>query len=111
MPPGLHHLHRRKRIHDKRESYPSKNKWIRLLDRFLLIVAIFGPFVALPQIIKIITLQSAYGLSLPTWVLYSLGNIPWVIYGTIHKDKPIIIAYSLWFIMNLTIVTLILIYQ
>jgi uncharacterized protein with PQ loop repeat len=101
---GIHHIHKRKRKHHKLEKYPHENKSIRFLDRFLIVIAIVGPLIAVPQILQIFVLKSAEGVSGLSWGLYALFNIPWFIYGVVHKDKPITIAYSLSFIANLTVV-------
>lgn len=109
---GLHHIHRRKRLFDLHlEEYPSKKFWIRFLDKLLLVVAAVSPFMTLPQIIQIFANKSAGDLSLFSWGMYTFFNIPWMIYGFVHKDKPIIIAYILWFIMNLTVTIGILLYS
>lgn len=107
---GIHHLHKRKRIHQKLEKYPHPKKWIKILDNFLLIIAVIGPLNNLPQIIKIFALKSSSGVSTLTFSLFSLFNIPWIIYGIVHKEKPIIIAFSLWFITNMIVVIGTLIY-
>ena len=101
---GIHHIHLRKRIHSKKEVYPHPNKFIRLFDKFLIIGAIIGPMMALPQILKIYIFQDATGISTISFSLYALFNIPWAFYGFLHKEKPIVIAYSLWFLVNLSIV-------
>ena len=107
---GIHHIHKRKRVHKKLEDYPHKNKWINSLDKFLIVVAVIGPLIALPQIFRIFVFNSAAGVSGLSWGLYALFNIPWFVYGVVHKDKPIMIAYSLSFIANLTVLTGALIY-
>jgi len=104
MAQGIHHLHKRKRVHQKLEKYPHHHPWIRFLDNFLLVIAVIGPLNNLPQIIKIFTSKTSSGVSTLTFSLFALFNIPWIIYGIAHKEKPIIIAFSLWFITNLTVV-------
>ena len=112
MNPNLHHIHKRKRnANSFLEEYPSKRFWIRFLDKFLLFVATVSPFMTLPQIIRIFSTQSASDLSLFSWGMYTFFNIPWIIYGFVHKDKPIIIAYILWFLMNISVVIGILLYS
>lgn len=111
MAGGVHHIYKRKRVHKKLEEYPHPKKWVRWFDRFLLIFAVIGPLAAFPQVFKIYYLQSAGDLSLITWGLLSLGNIPWIIYGFVHKEKPIMVAYISWFIVNLAIIIGILIYS
>jgi len=107
---AIDHIHKRKRVHQKLEKYPHPNKWIKFLDRFLIIVAVVGPLMVLPQILKIFMLKDAMGVSALSWGLFALFDIPWIIYGAVHKEKPIIIAYSLWLVTNLIVVVGALIY-
>jgi len=111
MVDGIHHIHKRKRIHDKKEAYPHPNKWINLLDKVLLIIAVIGPLMNLPQIAKIYLGRNAAGVSLLTFSFYAFFNTFWIAYGMVHKEKPIIIAHCLWFITNLIVVAGIILYS
>ena len=99
MTPGLYHIHRRKKL----GFYPYKEKWLRVFDRLLIVIAILGPIVSIPQILKIFVHHSAGDISLFTYVALLIMNVPWIFYGIFHKEKPIAITYSLWFISNLLI--------
>ena len=101
---AIHHIHKRKRFHENLEAYPHPNKWIRFLDNLILFVAVVGPMANIPQIIKIFTLKSSAGVSALTFIIYAVFNIPWIIYGIVHKEKPIVIAYILWLITNLAVI-------
>jgi uncharacterized protein with PQ loop repeat len=107
----LHHLHARKRVHQNLEQYPSANPRIKLLDDILLVVAVIGPLVTIPQIVQVFTTQDVRGLSSITWGLYALFNILWLIYGIVHKEKPLIITYALWLLMNTTMFVSIFIFS
>jgi uncharacterized protein with PQ loop repeat len=107
---GIHHIHKRKRAHHKLKEYPHSKKWIRFLDKFLLVVAVVGPLLVLPQILKIYVGQNASGVSALSWGLLALFNIPWIVYGVVHKDKPITLGYSIWFVVNIIVVVGALIY-
>ncbi len=96
----LHHLSARRRVHQKLESYPSENPKIKFLDKLLLVIAVIGPLVTIPQIIEIFETQDASNLSPLTWGMYCVFNILWFIYGIVHKEKPIMITYALWFLVN-----------
>ena len=100
----------RKRAHSKLKMYPNKNKWIKFLDRFLIVVAVIVPLITLPQILQIFIFKSAMGVSSLSWGLYALFNIPWLIYGLVHKNNPIVISYSFSLIANLIVFTGALIY-
>jgi len=100
---GLHHLSRRKHSNNSKE-------FISGYDKFLTVFASVAPFVLLPQIIIIFVTKSVAGLSLITWSLLTLFTIPWIIYGFLHKEKPIIITYLLFLLLNLAVVVGIIIY-
>jgi len=101
---GFHHLHKRKRIHQKHEKYPNPNKFKRVLDILAYVAAIIGPLIAIPQLWKIWNFQDASGVSILTWIGYMFGGTFWFIYGAAHKEKPIMIMNLLWFLFSLTIV-------
>jgi MtN3 and saliva related transmembrane protein len=108
---GQHHIHWRKRSsHKKLEKYPHPHKGIRFLDKFLMVIAIVGPLMTLPQIWKIYSSHDATGVSTLTWSLYFFLGIPWLIYGIVHKEKPIIVAHILWLMVNLFVAIGALIY-
>lgn len=110
MTSAVHHVHKRKRIHHKKEVFPHPHKWVNFLDNFLLFIAVLGPVVVIPQIVKVYLHQEVTGLSIWTWGLLTIGAVPWVLYGLVHKEKPIIISYGLWFLAYLSIVIGILLY-
>ncbi|HLD06164.1 MAG TPA: PQ-loop domain-containing transporter [Candidatus Nanoarchaeia archaeon] len=103
---GLHHIHRRK----LKRQFPHRNPAIRLLDKALLWIAVIGPLMALPQVVKVYAEQNAAGLSLFSWTLFAVLNIPWIFYGIVHRERPILIAYCLWLLVNTAVVVGIVVY-
>lgn len=97
----LHHLSKRKRLFKKFEKYPSDKKFIRFLDRLLIIIAVVGPIMAIPQLYQVYFYQNAAGISALSWFSWAAMNLIWLTYGFVHKEKPIIITYILWFIVNM----------
>ena len=108
---AIHNLNIRKRIHQKKQKYPSPNKKIRFLDNIVMAVAILSPLAAIPQVLKIWVEKMVSGVSLFTWSAYVILTIPLLLYGIVHKDKPITIMYFLWLIIDISIVIGILIYH
>jgi len=106
MASGLHHYHKRKR----NVKYPSENKWFRLMDKIIYIVAISGPLMTLPQVFKIWIEQSAAGVSVISWCAYFLGGFFWIVYGFMHGEKPIILANLLWLIFTSLIIAGVVVY-
>jgi uncharacterized protein with PQ loop repeat len=102
---GLHHIHLRKRKIARFEPYPARSASLRLLDRVVLVVGVIGPLTTLPQILKLYLLQNATGISFLSWGLPGLLDIPWILYGIVHRERPITVAYSLWFVANMLVAT------
>ena len=95
----MHHYHVRKR----REPYPARTWGMRLLDACVYTAGIIGPLATIPQIIKIYSSHDALGVSLLTWSMYALFDIPWIIYAIVHRERPLIVCYVLWFLANTTV--------
>ena len=111
MVAATHHLHKRKRIYKKKEPYPHPEPWKRFLDKLVYVVGIVGPLSAIPQILKIWIEKVATGVSSITWAFYLMGSIIMLFYAITHKEKPLIIMYSSWIIINTIIFIGILIYS
>ena len=97
---GMHYIVKRKRL----EPYPHHNKWVRIFDVFIVFVAVIGPLTALPQLYSIFAYESVQGVSLLTWFFSTIFPIPWLIYGIVHKEKPLIISSVLWIVVSFLIV-------
>ncbi len=110
MAKGIYHIHKRKRASRSLQEYPHPNKWVGRLDTLVLTLAAIGPLFELPQLIDIYRNKSAQDVSFLTWFFFAFFGIPWLIYGIVHKEKPIIISYSLWIVIDTLIVIGILIY-
>lgn len=93
-------MHLRKRIMGNIEPFPARTTWKRVLDRVVLSVGVIGPLASIPQVAKIYLLHDAQGISAISWGAWALMNIPWVMYGLVHRERPLVITYSLWFVIN-----------
>lgn len=49
----------------------------------------------LPQAIKVIQTKDTHSISLPMYVLFVLGVIFWLVYGTLIDSFPIIVGNSI----------------
>jgi len=97
---GLHHINVRKRVLQKKlHSYPSSNTLIRSFDFLIVVIAFLGPITSIPQAYIIFTEKSAQGVSLWTWFFSGIFSLSWLVYGIIHKEKPLIISSVLWVIV------------
>ena len=93
------------------EHRRTRTAYIVFLDKLTFIAGVVGPFTVLPQIYSIFTSHSAAGVSLATWVLIFIVTFPWVLYDVAHKDKSIIVSFTLWEVVNLTVVIGVLMYR
>lgn len=91
----MYHFHLRKRIHQKKEKFPSPNKWKRFIDNIIYFVGMVGPIMTIPQVWNIWIEQNASGVSPISWSAYLIVSMFWLTYGITHKEKPIIFTQSL----------------
>ena len=84
---------------------------IKTLDHICGFFSIAMPLTTLPQIIKIYVEKDVAGISLLYWVLYTISCIPFLLYGIVHKAKPVAILNLSWIIVNLVIIAGILLYR
>ncbi len=104
--PSLHHIHlRKRRYHKNLKKFPNTNPNIKRLDDTMLILGSIAPLFTLPQIITLFVTRDSSGLAWPTYLLLGLTNALWVVYGTVHKDKPLVSASTLFLISNTVILT------
>ena len=101
---GNHHQQARKRLHSKLTEYPHPNKFVRKYDAFMYIVGIGVPIITSSQVIKIWASQNASGVSIIAWSAYLVNSVAWIVYGIIHKEKPIIFTNIVCAIINLLVI-------
>jgi MtN3 and saliva related transmembrane protein len=90
----------------------NKTAWLKRFEFFMLIMGIIGPLATAPQLIKLYFTHSQHapGLSLSTWIAYSLLALLWFIYGLVHKNVPIWVGNSIGCVMDLLMVIGILVH-
>lgn len=80
---ALRHIH-----HKKRKAYPKKYHH-SIFDYVIYVFAFAGPVMTVPQIYDI-WITRKISVNKITWMSYLGIGVVWLIYGIIHKDKPII---------------------
>ncbi|MBI5227073.1 hypothetical protein HY988_00660 [Candidatus Micrarchaeota archaeon] len=101
---AIHHLHKRKRIHQKHEKYPHPDKWKNRLDLIVFGIGLFAVFMTIPQVIEVWTNKNVAGVSPATWITYALASFCWMIYGVVHKEDKIVVVNALYVVLNLLVV-------
>ena len=107
---GKHHQHVRKRLYKNLEEYPHNNKYKHIMDVVVYFGSFFGVLITIPQVWTIWIDHNVSGVSLFTWGGYFIAAIMWLIYGFLHKEKPIIISNGFSVILYAMICAGILVY-
>lgn len=87
--------------HITRNRLAKKNSFINTLAYGMGLAA---PLMTIPQLYTIWIEKNTAGVSIQTWLGICFFNVFWVLYGAIHKDKPIIFSNLAWIVMQLLIV-------
>ena len=104
MPHPIHHKHKRKRIHIGHEKYPHPNKLKNFVDKLIYVVGVFVPAMSLIQVHKIYAEKTADGISMIAYCGFFAANLVWLLYGFLHKEKPIVLMYILLAVFNFAVI-------
>ncbi|NQZ84193.1 MAG: hypothetical protein HRU03_00605 [Nanoarchaeales archaeon] len=107
----MHHFHIRKRVHQKLEKFPSTDSKKRFLDKIIYFVGVSGPIMTIPQVWEIYSKHDATGVSLVSWGWYLATAFVWLTYAIVHKEKPLIMTYALWILIEIVLVVGIVLYS
>ncbi|MFA6271604.1 MAG: SemiSWEET family transporter [Patescibacteria group bacterium] len=77
---------------------------ILLLDRVMYFMGIAIPVLTSSQVIKIWINKTAEGVSLIAWGAYAVNSILWIIYGELHKKKPLVFMNAVNLFINTLVV-------
>jgi uncharacterized protein with PQ loop repeat len=84
------------------------------MEYFKIFVTIMGVIMSLgyyPQAYKIWKNKSAVNISIPAFVIFSLGTLTWFIYGFIINDRVIMLSFVIGVIGAWAVLILSLIYK
>jgi MtN3 and saliva related transmembrane protein len=59
-----------------------------------------------PQLIRVVRLRSAREISLPTFLMFSIGVFLWLLYGLSIGSKPVIASNSVTLVLSVSILVL-----
>lgn len=81
---------------------------IKILATIMGVVMSLGYF---PQAYKIYKNQSSRDISIPAFIIFSLGTLTWLVYGIVLMDIPIIAGFVLGVIGSWLVLILSLVYR
>ena len=73
----------------------SKKKGLTWLDKSAVVAAFLSPLTGLPQGVQVMK-GNVEGVSIMTWIGFTIFNLFFLTYATIHKIKPMQITNGLW---------------
>ncbi|MDP3732040.1 MAG: SemiSWEET transporter [Candidatus Omnitrophota bacterium] len=76
-----------------------------------MLAAICTTIAFIPQVYKIYKTKHARDLSLPMYVLFSVGVLLWLVYGIIINSLPVILANGITFISCVYILVMMVKYK
>ena len=59
-----------------------------------------------PQLVRVLRLRSARDISLPTFLLFSVGVFLWLVYGLYTRSKPVIASNAVTLVLSVWILVL-----
>lgn len=89
----------------------DKEKRNLFLEKIVSIISFIFPLSALPQIYNIWILNEVAGVSITTWILFLLMQIPLFLYAIIHEDKKLQTMFGLWCLMYGLVIIGIIVYS
>lgn len=60
----------------------------------------------IPQLVRVLHLRSARDISLPTFLLFSVGVFLWLLYGIWAHSNPVIVSNALTLVLSVSILVL-----
>lgn len=73
-------------------------------DRLVLVVSVIYPLSSLPQVIAVFNGRTE-GVSTLSWVFFLICSSLFLVYGLRRRVPPMIIANSIWVIMDTLVIT------
>jgi uncharacterized protein with PQ loop repeat len=88
-----------------------RKKQITFIDRLMTVAAVVHPLMGTPQVYQIYSTQDVGGISLFTWFGFMLLGLVFLLYGIVHRIRPLIVTQILWFIVDFLVVLGVLLYR
>ena len=91
-------------------SQKHKRRFSPYVDTLIYLGGLINPLITFPQLYEIFANQSARDVSLISWTGYLFGAGIWLVYGIVHRERPMIFIYSLAIPIYVGIVVGVLLY-
>jgi uncharacterized protein with PQ loop repeat len=76
-----------------------------VIGKIVYLAAFIGPLSVIPQVAEIWFVDhNAQGVSLMTWLSFTILSVVWLLYGIEKRDKPLMISNFLWVVGEVIVV-------
>lgn len=97
--------------HHVRRMHKKKQKEKEPFDYIVYFFMVATPMFEVPQAYAIYANKSAASVSPYTWGFFFIASMVWLTYAIKHKLKPLIFMYSMYILVEATIVAGIIMYS
>jgi uncharacterized protein with PQ loop repeat len=94
-------------VRDKTSKFSKKSLEVLpnlLFNKAAYAVGIIGTFFNIPQMLSIWVHRNATGVSTAAWIGFSITTLFWLSYAIYHKEKVLIVTFSLTLVFQIIIV-------
>jgi MtN3 and saliva related transmembrane protein len=88
----------------------SKNKVLKLYEKYMTLMGILGHFIFIFQTYKIVAFKNASNVSLEGFCIAFLSIVSWLFYGILKQDKVLVTVNVFGFISSLICIIAIIIF-
>ncbi len=75
----------------------------QFINKLVYFTGFLGPIITIPQVIQIWVHKNTQGVSTIMWFGYLIVATTWFLYGFVNKQKPLILIYITWILIDITI--------
>lgn len=84
-------------------NHLNKKKSLRNFDKLMLLVAFIYPLTGVPQAVKVFS-GEVEGVSIVSWLGFLIFVSIFLVYAIVHRIKPMIITYVMWWCVDASVV-------
>lgn len=84
---------------------------MKIFQTFVTIMGVLMSLGYFPQAYKIWKNKSASNISIPSFIIFSIGTFTWFLYGIIIHDLPLILSFVFGVVGSWTILLLAVVYR
>lgn len=87
------------------------NKNMKIFQTFVTIMGTVMSLGYFPQAYKIFKSKSSANISIPTFIIFSIGTLTWLIYGFLINDITIILGFIIGVVGSWSVLLLLFLYK